>query len=165
MYPVPVANYSVSPLTVYIPNQSAQFTNLSTSAASYTYSFGDGSKSNDINPTHTYAGAGEYTTSLIVTSNKGCRDTFKLPEVILALNETTVIVPNAFTSAAPKGGLLRSKDLSNDVFYPNIKAPKIFAQHIHRWGELMFETANPEEGWDGYKGVRCTQDVYMEKLP
>lgn len=168
VYPVPVANYSVSPLTVYIPNQSAQFTNLSTSAASYTYSFGDGSKSNDINPTHTYAGAGEYTTSLIVTSNKGCRDTFKLPEVILALNETTVIVPNAFTpsAAGPKGGLYDPKDLSNDVFYPNIKGTEKYSLSIYtRWGELMFETANPEEGWDGYyKGTLCTQDVYIWKI-
>ncbi|MCC6370485.1 MAG: PKD domain-containing protein, partial [Bacteroidia bacterium] len=168
VFPIPEAKYSISPLTVYVPNQACIFTNLSTSALTYTWSFGDGTKSNEFNTSHTYSAPGEYSTSLIITNNKGCRDTFELPSKVLALNETTVIVPNAFTPnpSGSKGGIYDPKDLSNDVFYPQIKGTDRYTLSIYsRWGELLFETKNTEEGWDGYyKGVLCTQDVYVWKI-
>ena len=34
-----------------------------------------------------------------------------------------------------------------------------------RWGELIFQTTNTDEGWDGtYKGEKCQQDVYVYKI-
>ncbi|HYG52734.1 MAG TPA: gliding motility-associated C-terminal domain-containing protein, partial [Flavobacteriales bacterium] len=35
---------------------------------------------------------------------------------------------------------------------------------FNRWGELIFESTDVNKGWDGYyRGVICTQDVYVWK--
>lgn len=172
VYPVPEAKYSVAPLTVYLPNQSVVFTNLSTSAARSQWFFGDGNTSGLI-PTsnvysYTYKNPGEYQTKLIVVNNFGCRDTAELPEKVVAINETTVAVPNAFTPnpSGSKGSYYDPNDLSNDIFYPNVKGADRYLFSVYsRWGELLFETKDPLEGWDGYyKGKLCQQDVYVWKL-
>jgi gliding motility-associated-like protein len=36
---------------------------------------------------------------------------------------------------------------------------------FNRWGELLFETKDPEAGWNGYyHGRLCQQDVYVYKI-
>jgi gliding motility-associated-like protein len=63
--------------------------------------------------------------------------------------------PNAFT---PNG------DGTNDIFravglYRNIK----FSMYIYdRWGQLVFESANIDQGWDGtFGGQACPSNVYV----
>lgn len=53
---------------------SASFTNTSTGAASYAWTFGSGS-STATNPTHIYNATGIYTVTLIATAGNGCKDT------------------------------------------------------------------------------------------
>ena len=55
-----------------------RFTNTSTVSPgtfSNLWSFGDATTSTDINPSHTYAAAGNYTVKLTITTNNGCQDT------------------------------------------------------------------------------------------
>jgi len=62
-------------------------------------------------------------------------------------------VPNAFV---PQG--------QNNIFkpiisYPNPDAYEMFI--VNRWGEIMFTTTNPDEGWNGdYKSSIAAQGVY-----
>jgi PKD repeat protein len=78
---------ALTPVTVYVLSPSTgsftatgtgtpvvSFTTTDTTASSYTWSFGDGTTSTAVNPTHTYATAGTYTVQLIV-SNGTCADT------------------------------------------------------------------------------------------
>ncbi|HET6225764.1 MAG TPA: PKD domain-containing protein, partial [Bacteroidia bacterium] len=60
------------------------FINKSTGAPplQYTWNFGDESTSDLLSPYHTYKKIGNYSTSLMVSSVNGCRDTFELPNVI-----------------------------------------------------------------------------------
>jgi gliding motility-associated-like protein len=51
------------------------FTNTSTGATSYQWSFGDGGTSTASSPTHTYTSSGSYTVRLIATGAGGCTDT------------------------------------------------------------------------------------------
>lgn len=169
IFPVPTAKYSAKPLNVFIPNQPTFFTNESTpQSLIYHWDFGDGETSADQYPSHTYTKAGEYQSILVVTNAYGCKDTFQLPNKVLALDETTVEVPNAFTPniSGPPGGSYDPNDVSNDVFHPNVKGTDKYSFSIFsRWGELLFDTKNPEEGWDGYyKGKLCLQDVYIWKI-
>jgi gliding motility-associated-like protein len=61
-----------------------------------------------------------------------------------------VFIPNAFT---PNG------DGLNDVFLPKTRNLSSYNMSIvNRWGEIIFTTTNPQQGWDG-KGA--PSDVYV----
>jgi gliding motility-associated-like protein len=166
---LPVAKYSARPLTVYIPGEPVIFTNESSqNAVKYKWAFGDGGTSAEKHPSHEYSIPGEYQTSLVITSALGCRDTFALPEKIMVIQETIVLMPNAFTpnEAGSPGTIFAENDMSNDIFHPKITGADKYQFSIYsRWGELLFDTRDPREGWDGYyKGKICTQDVYVWKI-
>lgn len=68
----------------------ANFSNTTTGAVSYEWSFGDGNTSTLQNPSHTYAASGTYTVRLISTSSLGCKDT---------LTKTSYITVNSLHAA------------------------------------------------------------------
>ncbi len=49
---------------------------------SYRWDFGDGGSSTDEKPSHTYNVQGTYTVSLTITTNKGCTQTYSLPNAV-----------------------------------------------------------------------------------
>jgi gliding motility-associated-like protein len=171
VYPQPVANFQVSPTTVNIPDDPIHCTNLSTGNIAGNYwTFGDGTNSTLSSPDHDYTQEGEYVVTLIVTSDKGCKDTFELPTKIIVFEAASIQVPNAFTpnQLGSPGATYNPSDLSNDIFHPVVKGvdkTRYEFSIYSRWGELLFLTKETTEGWDGYyKGKVCTQDVYVWKL-
>jgi gliding motility-associated-like protein len=74
--------------------------------------------------------------------------------VIGTLGDGVIFVPNSFTP---------DSDGINDVF--RAQGTDIVSFHLSifdRWGELIFETKNLAEGWNGYyKGNLVQQDVYV----
>jgi gliding motility-associated-like protein len=172
VFPAPVANFSpVTTTTVYLPGALVTFSNLTTGATSYTWSFGDGTTStttNTLNASHTYSAANSYSVMLMATNSKGCRDTFKLAERVIVLDDSYFQMPNAFTpnpNGSP-GTTFDPADLSNDIFHGNMKGVAKMKFTIYsRWGEVMFATEDPTQGWDGYyKGKICNQDIYVYKI-
>jgi gliding motility-associated-like protein len=91
---------------------------------------------------------------LIGTDDVGCTDTALLTVVVR--EQFKVDMPNAFT---PNG------DQSNDVFKPAFKGNIFDEYHLtiySRWGEQVFETFNPGEGWDGrINELSASSDVYV----
>ena len=83
--PLPVAGINVNSVCL---NSTTAFTDASVAGQGDTVSiwnwnFGDGSpNSNQQNPSHVYAAAGNFTVTLIVTTNKGCKDTVTSPVVV-----------------------------------------------------------------------------------
>ncbi len=73
-YPGPHINYSWNPLYA-TPNNQVTFTNLTTSAISYVWDFGDGHTTTLENPFHTYSQLGSYIVSLSALHSNGCSDT------------------------------------------------------------------------------------------
>ncbi len=69
----PTANFTGTPLTI-CPTDTVSFTNSSTGATSYLWSFGDGSSSTTTSPQHSFPSKGAYNIRLIAI-NSGCRDT------------------------------------------------------------------------------------------
>lgn len=82
----------------------------------------------------------------------GLKDTSRSNTLCLQ-QEETIYIPNAFT---PQG--------LNPVFKPEgtfIDSVKYSFHIYNRWGELMYETYKPGEGWDGfYKGEVVPEGVY-----
>ena len=67
------ANFTATPIEGAVPLQ-VTFTNSSTNAATYNWSFGDGETSTDESPVHTYTAVGNYSVRLIAI-NTGVADT------------------------------------------------------------------------------------------
>jgi gliding motility-associated-like protein len=76
------------------------------------------------------------------------------------LPELIVYVPNAFT---PDG------DIYNNTFFPVISGGYTTENYsfliFNRWGELIYESSEMGEGWDGtYRDKKCQDGVYTWKL-
>lgn len=155
VYPVPTAIYDASPLVTSIFNPDVTFMDLSQGGTSCTIYFGDGNYSNNCNSSYTYQAPGIYNSYQVVTNTYGCADTFSIS--IEIKYEYRFFVPNAFTP---------NNSGFNDVFMPKVMgAGNYHFMIFDRWGQLFFETYDPNQGWDGtYKGNKCQQDVYVWKV-
>lgn len=123
---------------------------------SWEWDFGDGTKSNEQNPQHTYKKPGTYTISLMTFDELGCVSTASIEVEVLASYK--IMIPNAFT---PNG------DGLNDTFIPKMRGIEEFEMHIfNKWGELVYSCFNREdEGWDGkLKGTLSPNGNYVYKI-
>ena len=126
-----------------VVNPIFEFTNNSTNATSFEWFFGDGSESDFVNTTHFYNDYGNYVVSLVATAQDGCTDTAYV--AITVIDEVLFYVPNSFT---PNG------DGKNEVFIPVLTAgydrERGYEFRVYnRWGEQVFFSDVPGEGWDG----------------
>lgn len=161
--PYPTAAFSVNASNLDLPYDQLILTNHSTGASSFSWSFGDGGTSTQTNPQHLYNEVGTFTVTLIATSPLGCADT----AVNTVNTNTDVTFPTAFTPNpdGPGGGGYDIGSLTNDVFFAYVSGVVDFKLQIFdRWGELIFESFDVKQGWDGYyRGKICQQDVYIWK--
>ena len=74
------------------------FQNLTTynSTVNYSWNFGDGTFSNDENPTHVYTQPGYYTVTLIATDNNTCNLTDTIVKQIYILSNSSDTLPDIF---------------------------------------------------------------------
>jgi gliding motility-associated-like protein len=72
--------------------------------------------------------------------------------------QPVIFVPNAFNPGGPY----------NPVFYPSnayVPADSYSLDIFNRWGEVIFHTNNPQEGWDGTSnGEFSPQGVYVYRI-
>jgi len=95
----PVANYNVTNVCL---GSSTQFTDLSTSPSgtfinTWALNYGDNSQTSNPNSTHVYQNDGNYTSTLIVTSNIGCTDTTSITAIVHPLPSANFISGKACT--------------------------------------------------------------------
>ena len=161
-WPLPEAAFTASPQPTNILDPSVTFTDHSTNAAAWQWSFGDGDSTGTLNPNpvHLYNGENPatYTVQLIVTSPHGCMDTAYEPVVIGPI--FTFFIPNCYT---PNG------DGHNDLFYGyGVGIDKYELIIFDRWGNHIFTTNDLYEGWNGTVqgtgGTLCQEDVYVWKV-
>ncbi len=146
----PTADFSYTP-NPPTPNTPLEFQNLSVGAQSYKWDFGDGTTSEDENPTKIYQRDGYYTVCLRVVNEYGCPDT--LCKTVQGNVIPLVDVPTGFS---PNGDGVN--DILNVLGY-GIETMKF--QIYNRWGELVFETTDRYQGWDGtFKGEQQEMDAY-----
>jgi gliding motility-associated-like protein len=155
VHPNPVASFIYSPYNPSTINSEVRFTDYSTDADLWEWSFGAIGNSNVENPTFLFPEiAGEYPVELIVATNQGCADT--LVKIVTVYQEHLIFVPNVIT---PDG------DQFNEVFTPYFTGIDIYDYHLtiyNRWGEILFESYNLATGWNGTYGGEIVPDgVYI----
>ena len=156
VYPIPKIDFNVTPSILFDDFSEVQFTNLSVGAINYSWNFGDGTDTSQLeNPVHFYPDSGTYTIVLIGESDKGCIDSTS--EVLLHVINSYAFVPSCFTP---------NNDGKNDVFKINtINVSDFYFQLLDRWGRVLFETNNPQVEWDGtYHGSYVQEGVYVYKM-
>jgi gliding motility-associated-like protein len=149
----------MSSYTVDEFNTEIQTINQSLNATNYVWNFGDGYSSTQIQPTHIYNDAdATYNVELTAYNEVGCFDIAVVS--VSSIQSLVVYVPNTFTP---------NEDEYNQVFKPIISgAYKPNSYHLtvfNRWGEIVFESYDPNYGWDGmYGDQRCQFGTYTWKL-
>jgi gliding motility-associated-like protein len=140
--PLPIASFSFMPQPVDINNPTVYFTDLSSGHVAGVYDFGDGITEPTMlggQLSHTYLDTGSYQVLYSVTSIDGC----------IASVSHTIIIDPAFLIYIPTA-FTPNRDGKNDVFIPIMMGIDEYNFYIYdRFGELIFETENQLEGWDG----------------
>lgn len=156
VYDHPTAEYSFSPIEVYVNSPEVSFFNESTNATSYlwTFDFLGTTTAFDTVMEFPYDTAYRYNVCLKAIAANGCEDTVCKTVPVLSIFD--FLAANSFTP---------NHDGLNDYFKPVI----IGSDYNHyeffvytRWGEVIFHTTNFADEWDGKDdGELVKEDVYV----
>ena len=157
VYDSPIASFSTDQYVLNEIDPLVSFYNNSINANSFEWEFGDGTNSFAENPTHSYPeDAASYLVTLVAYNEISCTDSATMTIVIL--KDVGLYVPNSFT---PDG------DEYNHTFYPilteGFKKDSYHMSIFDRWGELVFESYDPNFGWNGTygkNGIQCQIGTY-----
>ncbi len=153
----PTADFEFTPNTNLSNfNNKVQFLDKSTGAAHWNWQIGSNFNTLEQNPSYTFLDTGRMLIRLLVTHPSGCRDS--ITKELDIRPEVNWYMPNAFS---PNG------DGKNDDFFGKgfLNGASNFKMAIwNRWGELVFETSNPNDKWNGEQrnnGGMSPEGVYI----
>lgn len=137
VYDTPNALFTFSPQSPVKPNTPIQFTDQSTGADTWNWTFENIITSQSQNPVYTYIQSGIYNVLLEVNNSFGCSDTFSLDIII----RDELKVPNVFSP---------NSDGKNDLFvieglYGSGNTLEIY----NRWGILIYKSDDYKNNWNG----------------
>jgi gliding motility-associated-like protein len=161
VFGMPTAAFTASPQPTTILASTIYFTDQSTGAVTWNWSFGDisGATSALQNPSYTYTDAICYQVTLEVESQNGCVDSTS--EQVCIQPDVGIYVPNTFTP---------NEDGINEGFIPvtvGIDPDRYEFWVFDRWGNLIFYTDDINEPWNGkVMGATdlCQIDTYVWKV-
>lgn len=150
----PTANFTFTPQHPDAMDPEITFNDGSLNADSWYWQFDQFDNSTEQNPTYIFPGlSGTYGVTLYVTSVYGCTDS--ITKTISIDQGQLLYVPNTFT---PNG------DEHNQMFRVVTNGIDTYEYHMviyNRWGELIFESNDPNMGWDGtYRGLGVQDGTY-----
>jgi gliding motility-associated-like protein len=155
--PNPKAAFTDAPIPPQ-PNVQTVFFNNSIGATHYTWFFGDGDsaiKSTMDTVRHQYQESGSFQACLVAYNQFECPDTACSP--IQTIVNPLLDVPNAFTPGRfGQNGIIKVQSFG---------IASMLFRIYNRWGQKVFETNDPNQGWDGtFNGVLQPMDVYAYTL-
>lgn len=141
IHPLPTAQFNYTPEVLSSIEPEIHLIDNSQGAIHSQWSFDGINQILEGAPVHTFADTGLHTIRLIVSDINNCRDTMTKQIDLIPIN--TYFLPNAFTP---------NDDGLNDVFKGTgiIFNMSYFNMNIwNRWGQNIFETNDPNQGWNG----------------
>jgi gliding motility-associated-like protein len=147
----PSASFSAVPSSMTETTQPIQFMNSSVGGTTYVWDFDDSYTSTEPDPNHMYVGVTE---NLLVTLTAytplGCSDEYQLTIPVIA--DPIYYVANTFTP---------DEDEHNQTWQAIFTTgfdPFAFSLTVYnRWGEVIWETQDATEAWDGTYGPLGTK--------
>jgi gliding motility-associated-like protein len=116
-------------------------------ALDYNWSFGDNNWGYGAYTQHEYEYVGNFNVELIATDDIGCQTSVN--QVVRVEDPINVYVPNAFTP---------DQNNLNEIFIPVIRGKEKIVDYTFRifdkWGNVVFETKDFYEGWNGTFNIR-----------
>lgn len=157
VYPKPIANFTYSPNPVKMFNTEVQLTNYSFNGVSFEWFIQEGnpsySQSEDVQTLFPDGVTGSYDVLLITTSAFGCVDS--LLKTVVVLPEILLYVPNTFT---PDGDEFNQQW---GIQMSGMDAYNFVIRLYNRWGEIVWESFDANETWDGtFNGTLVQQGTY-----
>jgi gliding motility-associated-like protein len=138
IYPNPQPGFIIEPQIVSILDAETMVIDSSFGGASCYYYMSDGGESEDCEFLYSWTQSGIQTITQYVTSEYGCTSSVTGTVIIEGF---TFYAPNSFTP---------NDDGLNDIWKPVMTGITKFSLKIfNRWGDLIFETTDPEKGWMG----------------
>lgn len=153
VHPKPIAGFQVNPSSVDICNSEVEFIDQSIDATGHYYFLQDRTlMTTEPNFTHNYTISGADYPMQVVVNSFGCKDS----TVRTVYVEPFVLyVPNTFV---PDGNNVNEYFKAVTAFDIDEWELRIF----NRWGELLFESFDLDEGWDGnFNGNKCQDGTYL----
>jgi gliding motility-associated-like protein len=153
VYPQPTASFmhNYEGGDYYVDEGNLRFTNNSTGATHYLWTFGTADTANVFEPNYTYTNPGDYIIKLFAYNDEGCFD--KGLSLIRVRTHEQIYVPNAFTP---------NDDNVNDYFFA--LSENIMSLHVmifNRFGKLFYNSNDVNFKWDGtYEGSKVELGVY-----
>ncbi|HEX7584547.1 MAG TPA: PKD domain-containing protein [Prolixibacteraceae bacterium] len=138
---MPILSFTPNYSKVNFDHPDITFLNQTAGALDFVWDFGDGSTSQETSPTHHYSNLGIYHIILQAVGKNGCTDKIETDVEVVALK---FYIPNAFRPD--------SEITENRTFLPvlnEVDPEKYQFEVFNRLGSTVFETRNPETGWNG----------------
>ncbi len=152
---IPYASFIANPDPADIQQPQVTFTNTTVHADpnNYYWTFGDGTDSHDMSPTHTYTDTGTYLVTLC-TTNGHCVDTFRY--IVYVTPGYTIYAPNCITV---------NGDGKNDSWLAKgVGVIDFDVVIVDRWGQQVFHSEDLYEPWNAdynKNGVKVPEGVYV----
>ncbi|MFK7772821.1 MAG: PKD domain-containing protein [Saprospiraceae bacterium] len=154
--PTPQANFGWQEEVISNLQPEVNFQNLSSQEViAWEWSTNQQVFSEEENPVFIFQDTGYQEVTLTVFDEYNCKDSLTL--LLDVIPAATYFLPNAFS---PNG------DGVNDIFFGKgiLENIRFFEMLIYnRWGEVIFQTYNPKQGWGGINfksGKNASQGVY-----
>ena len=164
VFPVPTAGFTVSAYADVPENTVFTFDNTSSTDFLLNWNFGDGSQGSGSPATHEYSGSGLFDVTLTAINSFGCAATHV--ETVDVGATIMVFAPTAFTPGGQGDFGIARPDGLNDGWRPEIRGMEhvngYWLQVFNRWGELVWETRDPDAVWDGGMPGEAEERFYAQ---
>src|SRR5690554_1130190 len=151
VYHNPIADFFTSPDTIDVYDPVVDFSNTSQYADQYQWFIFGEHLTNEHLSYEFPAEPGHHEITLVANTDEGCYDT--ISRTIEILDKIIFYVPNTFT---PDGRNFNETFVP--VFTSGYDPEDYYFAIFNRWGERIFETNEPNLGWDG-RDLRTGQEV------
>lgn len=160
IHPKPKADFDFTPKSINTAQGNVLFEDKSSSdVATWYWQFGSKNSASGQNPRFNFRDTGNTNIQLIVRNGFGCADT--ISKNLFVEPFTSFFLPNAFS---PNNDGVNDDYLGRG-YYDSFK--NFSLQVFNRWGESVFKTTSPTEGWNGLKnntGSPLPEGVYLSVL-